>query len=340
MKPIFFIIFQIFFIIILNIFFLKKSILVDKKQLIHKSFASSEAVPISSGFLIIACLFLFTGNFHENLFFFLIFILGIFSDSLIIKDPMKKLFFQFIIVISFLLTLKISIISTKIFFIDYFIENKLFALLLTTFCLLILINGSNFLDGVNTLVCGYYILVIATILYIGHNNKINYDFYELYYLFLLLLVIFIFNFFSKTYLGDSGTFLLSFVIGYYLIGICNSNLTLSTYISPIFILLLLWYPAFENLFSIIRKFLKNKKPSDPDNSHLHHLLFIYIKRKINNKTIANSFTGIIINLYNFLIFLLGATLYNKTNFLFLLIVINIFTYTATYFFFLKVNRSM
>ena len=170
--------------------------------------------------------------------------IGIFSDLFIIKNPAKKFFFQFIIVIFFLLSLKLSIISTKIFFIDYFIKNKFFALLFTAFCLLILINGSNFLDGVNTLVCGYYILVVMTILYIGHYNKINYNFSESYYLFLTLLVILIFNFFSKTYLGDSGTFLLSFVIGYHLISICNINLTSSTYISPIFILLLLWYPAF------------------------------------------------------------------------------------------------
>jgi UDP-N-acetylmuramyl pentapeptide phosphotransferase/UDP-N-acetylglucosamine-1-phosphate transferase len=337
-NSIFFIIFNIFFITILNTFFLKKNILVDKKQLIHKSFTSSELVPISSGFLIIVNLFFFTSNHLVIFFSFLIFILGIFSDLFIIKNPAKKFFVQFIIVIFFLLSLKLSIISTKIFFIDYFIKNKFFALLFTAFCLLILINGSNFLDGVNTLVCGYYILVVMTILYIGHYNKINYNFSESYYLFLTLLVILIFNFFSKTYLGDSGTFLLSFVIGYHLISICNINLTSSTYISPIFILLLLWYPAFENLFSIIRKFLNKKKPSEPDNSHLHHLLFIYLEKKINNKKITNSLTGITINLYNFLIFLLGASLYNKTTFLFLLVAINIFTYVNTYWFLSKINR--
>jgi uncharacterized membrane protein len=84
--------------------------------------------------------------------------------------------------------------------------------------------------------------------------------------------------------------------------------------------------------------LNKKKPSEPDNLHLHHLLFIYFAKKIGDKKIANSLTGIVINFYNFLIFLLGASLYNKTTFLFLLVIINIFTYITSYYFLSKINR--
>jgi UDP-N-acetylmuramyl pentapeptide phosphotransferase/UDP-N-acetylglucosamine-1-phosphate transferase len=254
---------------------------------------------------------------------------------LVIENPLIKFFVQFFIVVTFLLFLNISILSTKVFFIDYFIENKLFALLFTAFCLLILINGSNFLDGINTLVCGYYILIILVILYIGHYNKINYSFLNFYFLLIPLLIIFIFNLFSKTYLGDSGTFLLSFIVGYELINLSNINLSLDKYISPLFILLLLWYPAFENLFSIIRKTLSKKKPSEPDNIHLHHILFSYFKKKIKNEKVANSFTGLVINLYNFIIFLISVNFYNKTNFLIIFIILNICVYTVSYFFLLK-----
>lgn len=328
---------NILLIISLNSFFFKKKILIDSKQLVHKSFISKDAVPISGGFLILANLLFFNSNYLANFFFFGIFCLGIFSDLLIIKNPVKKFFIQFFIVISFLLLLNIYILETKIFFIDFFIKNKLFALFFTAFCLLILINGSNFLDGINTLVCGYYILIALVILYLGHYNKINYNFLEFYYLLISLFVIFLFNFFSKTYLGDSGTFLLSFLVGYQLIYLCNSNLFLAKYISPIFILLLLWYPAFENLFSIIRKTLSKTKASEPDNLHLHHLLFSYLKTKIKNKKIVNSLTGIVINFYNFLIFCVGSQFYNKTDFLFILVFVNICVYVASYFFLKKKN---
>ena len=120
----------------------------------------------------------------------------------------------------------------------------------------------------------------------------------------------------------------------------QDNLHLIKYISPIFVLLLLWYPAFENLFSIVRKILSKKIPSEPDNFHLHHLFFNYLKHRIKNKKIANTFTGIMINFYNLLVFLLAANFYNQTNFLSFLIAINIFIYIIFYYFLLKKNKQI
>jgi UDP-N-acetylmuramyl pentapeptide phosphotransferase/UDP-N-acetylglucosamine-1-phosphate transferase len=195
---------------------------------VHKSFTSKESVPLSGGIVIFFNLALFSNNHFILLFFFLIFILGIFSDLLIITKPLQKFIVQFLVVFFFLNFLDLKVLSTKIYFIDFLIKNNLFAILFTSFCLLILINGTNFIDGINTLVCGYYILIILTILYICSQNKLLiYNFDSFYYLFLSLLVIYFFNFSSKVYLGDSGSFLLSFLIGYYLINFCN-DLPLST----------------------------------------------------------------------------------------------------------------
>ena len=324
-------------ILFINNYFTKKNFLVDKKKLAHKSFISKNYVPISGGFVIFINLFFSNDNYFVIFFFFNIFALGICSDLFVIENPKNKFIIQFLIIFLFLFLLKVSITSTKVFFIDYLIQNNLFALLFTTFCFLVLLNGSNFIDGINTLVCGYYILVILTLLYIDHYNSIIYNFRNLYYLLLPLIIIFLFNFFSKSYLGDSGTFLLSFSVGYYLVNISNNNLSLNKYISPAFILLLLWYPAFENLFSIIRKFLTKKSPSKPDNLHLHHLIFLYLNSKIINKSIVNTLTGLCINSYNFLIFLWGAQYYNKTNFIFSLVGANVFIYVFSYLFFLKKN---
>jgi UDP-N-acetylmuramyl pentapeptide phosphotransferase/UDP-N-acetylglucosamine-1-phosphate transferase len=335
MSSLLFVLFFSLLLITFNYLFKYYNFLVDKKELAHKSFTSKSLVPVSSGFLIATYLIVSSNNYYITIFFILIFILGVFSDLLLIVKPLKKFLIQFFIIIIFLLFTKTSILLTKVFFIDFFIQNKIFSILFTCFCLLILINGTNFLDGINTLVCGYYILIILTILYMGSHNKINYNFSDFYYLLLVLLVIFFFNFFSKTYLGDSGSFLLSFLIGCYLINLCNINLSLTKYISPIFILLLLWYPAFENLFSIIRKVLSKKKPSEPDNLHLHHLLFSYLNKKIKNKKIINSLTAVIINCYNLLIFSLSVKFYSKTNILSYLVISNMLTYIFFYFFLLK-----
>ena len=337
MQSILIILSSISLLILVNFFFKKKSFLVDNKNLVHKSFTSKESVPLSGGIVIFFNLALFSNNHFILLFFFLIFILGIFSDLLIITKPLQKFIVQFLVVFFFLNFLDLKVLSTKIYFIDFLIKNNLFAILFTSFCLLILINGTNFIDGINTLVCGYYILIILTILYVCSQNKLLiYNFDSFYYLFLSLLVIYFFNFSSKVYLGDSGSFLLSFLIGYYLINFCNDNLNLIQFISPIFILLLLWYPAFENLFSIIRKIIIKKHPSEPDNLHMHHLLFNFIKKK-NNKTIIynNTLTGNIINLFNLIGFAVSSKFYYHNEYLVYIIIFNVLFYTVVYFYFYK-----
>ena len=118
MNTILVIAFHILLIIFLNNFFFKRKILIDKKQLIHKSFASKQLVPISGGFLILVNLLFFSSNYQEKIFFLGIFSLGIFSDLLIIQNPLKKFCIQFFIVVSFLLLLNISILSTKGTFVE------------------------------------------------------------------------------------------------------------------------------------------------------------------------------------------------------------------------------
>jgi hypothetical protein len=191
-------------------------------------------------------------------------------------------------------------------------------------------------SDLNTLVVGYYILVILSILYLGFYNEINYNFNNYYNLLLVLLILFLFNSLSKIYLGDSGVFLLSFVIGHYLIDFSNNNLEVDKFVSPIFIMLLLWYPAFENLFSILRKKYNKVSPYEPDNKHLHHLLFSFLNRKIKkNVNFLNTLTGIIINSYNFITFYFSLSFYENSKFLSYMIILNVFTYLIFYYFLYK-----
>ena len=100
--------------------------------------------------------------------------------------------------------------------------------------MLILINGSNFIDGLNGLLLGYIFLVMYTL----HVNNL----FDLIYLtnnlqfFLLVSLIYllILNFFNFFYLGDSGSYLAGFLIGYLLIDIYN----ISENLSPYFIIVL------------------------------------------------------------------------------------------------------
>ena len=75
-------------------------------------------------------------------------------------------------------------------------------------------------------------------------------------------------------MGDSGAYLLSILSGVYLINFSYNN----DYISPFFIILLLWYPCFELLFSMIRRFKNKSKTYKPDSNHLHQFIYDFIKK--------------------------------------------------------------
>jgi UDP-N-acetylmuramyl pentapeptide phosphotransferase/UDP-N-acetylglucosamine-1-phosphate transferase len=335
-MSLFILFFSIVFILLINFFLRYQNFLVDLKILKHKNYISKNSVPLSGGFLIFCYLLLFTDIIFLKLIFFFVFILGVLSDLFVISNPSKKMILQIFITLLFIIFSGIHIHSTRIIFIDYFLQYKFFSIFFTCLCLLILINGSNFMDGVNTLVVGYYILVILSILYLGLYNEINYNFNNYYNLLLVLLILIFFNALSKIYLGDSGVFLLSFAIGYYLIDFSNNNLEVDKFVSPIFIMLLLWYPAFENLFSILRKKYSKVSPYEPDNKHLHHLLFSFLNKKIKkNVNFLNTLTGIIINFYNCAIFYFSLSFYENSKFLSYIIILNVFTYLSFYYFLYK-----
>ena len=101
MQSILIILSSISLLILVNFFLKKKNFLVDNKNLVHKSFTSKESVPLSGGIVIFFNLALFSNNHFILLFFFLIFILGIFSDLLIITKPLQKFIVQFLVVFFF-----------------------------------------------------------------------------------------------------------------------------------------------------------------------------------------------------------------------------------------------
>ena len=317
--------------ILLNFILSKKKIFIDKfKSSIHKSLLNQEDnIPLSGGILIIlACIFLLPADqIYLKIPLGLVFIVGALSDLDILKSPIKRIFCQITIIFLFLFISKIFITNIRIEIVDKMLEFYYFKLFFTLFCLLILINGSNFLDGVNTLVIIYYILIAIIMLYLA-------DKYNLYFILniklilLSLCVILPFNFLGKVYLGDSGSYLLSFIFGISLIDLVNNSLS----ISPYFVALLLWYPAYENLFSIIRKKIQKMSPSTADNMHFHQLLFMYFASVIEfNKKIINTMTGLIINFYNGLMFIIGINNISNTKFLISLIIFNITIYTVLYF---------
>jgi UDP-N-acetylmuramyl pentapeptide phosphotransferase/UDP-N-acetylglucosamine-1-phosphate transferase len=306
---------------------------------LHQKFSIDILGNPSGGYTIILfiILFKFYYSYLELFFLFIIFLSGILSDIKIINSPLKRLFFQILVIFLSVYFSNIEIVSTKINFFDYLLMNKIVNIVFTTFCILIVINGTNFIDGLNGLVIGYYLIVVIILL----RLDLNIDYYfqsNLLFNFSIILIILLFvNFLNKVFLGDNGSYLLGFIFSIFLIRIHQINID----VSPYFIILLLWYPCFENLFSIIRKRMSKTLATKPDNNHLHQLLFFLIlkKLKIKKKLIANNLTSIIINIYNFVIFFISSEKYYDSTFQLLLILTNIVIYSCAYIYLYKYRKN-
>ena len=324
-----------FLCLIINYIFKKYDFLVDKKFYPHKSFVSKNSVPISGGLIFILSLLLFLR--FENNFIYLIysiFIVGLLSDLNILKSPYKRFILQITIIFVLVFLGKNFIYSIRIPFFDHLLTYTFFSYFFVIFCLLVLINGSNFIDGVNTLLIGYFLSVTLIIILV--INKYNFDFeiQNQNYILSVLLVLFVFNFFEKFFCGDGGSYIISLIVGYYLIELSNLELI----ISPYFIACLLWYPAYECLFSMVRKKIQKKEITGPDNDHLHQLLFTFFSKKIQfEKWIISSITGLLINIYNLIIFFIAFTNISQTKFLVSIIIVNIVIYNFIYFLLKKKN---
>ena len=325
-------IFVIFFSISI---FKKKKILLDQTSYSkHKKlvFSISKKPFLCGGIILFICsLFFFDELIILKVFGFCLLSIGLLSDINKITSANTRILFQFFIVLFFVILSNLNIVDLRITFLNDLLNIKYISIIFTVICFLILINGTNFIDGLNTLVVGYYILILSILVLVSNqfNLFINYN---IFFLIVFLIVIYIFNLSEKIYLGDSGSYLVSFCAGFFAIDFALKN----PLVSPYFICFLFWYPAFENLFSILRRISFNKKVYKPDQLHLHHLIFkFFLRKNFFNKKFANSVTANIINLYNFLIFILLSKYIFITKFLVSAIIFNVILYLIIYFYMKK-----
>ena len=332
-----------FFYIFLIIIFLLSEILLRNNFFFdriefskHKTFVNDKKVPTTGGiFLLLFIIFFFEElSYLSYIYLFLIFLTGFSSDRLKNFSPKFRLISQIILTFLFIIDNSTFVSDVRIDNINFLLKNfEEISILFTIFCFIVLINGTNFIDGTNLNTIGYYIAVYLIIFYLSnkYNFSIDIVFHKKIILFLFLL--YFLNLFNKIQLGDSGSYLIGFFTAFYVIEFINSN----NFVSPYFAVLLLWYPCFENLFSILRKIYQKKAVSTADNLHLHHGIYLFLK--IKNYKYCNNLTGFFINLFNLFILILGMLFFNSTNKIILIILLSIIVYVLIYNYLIKVIFS-
>lgn len=155
-----------------------------------------------------------------------------------------------------------------------------FAIPLTIFACVGVINAINLIDGVNGLCSGFCILACSVFagVFIWADDK------EAASLAVIsagaLIPFFCHNVFglkSKMFLGDSGSLLMGTIISTFIIGALNGNSQLAEKVDPNFGLIpftisVLAIPIFDTLRVMIKRIMRGKSPFSPDKTHLHHLL--------------------------------------------------------------------
>ena len=325
-------------ILIIYFIFRKFNFLIDDVSYSdHKKIGILNNSPIILGgvYLTASIILLAPDNYnHLKIFCFFILILGLLSDRNYLPNPSIRLLLQILILFFFIYNQNLQINSISIDSFDKFLAVKMFNIIFTLFCFAILMNGSNFLDGLNGLLSGYYILVLISLIFIGNfSNDVQLNNLDLIFVILkILLIFFVFNIFGVVYLGDGGSYIISILIGFLLV----SENQINMFISPYYVVMLLWYPAFENLFSLTRRLYNKDSVSTADKLHLHQLIFRYLrlKKTISEKNI-NTFSSLIILVFNIPIFVIASLNYSNTKILSSVIIVYVTIYLSVYFYLLK-----
>jgi UDP-GlcNAc:undecaprenyl-phosphate GlcNAc-1-phosphate transferase len=249
----------------------------DKNRKLHKT-----KIPLIGGLLIFLCfiylvvinqLFFTNTNFLAKIAIILlpIFIIGLLDDAYNLS-PTNKIFFLSFLILLFLYFNK-EFLLKELYFDDYkkiYILNDIPSLLITTFCLLLLINAFNMSDGINGLAHSISILWLIILMALFNLNV------TFYFITLIIFLSFIFNYQGKYFLGNSGSLFISSFIGLLTIYLYNSNLNSKNLLSVEKVILIFLIPGLDMLRLFIIRLSNNISLIDALSVVRSHKLFIII----------------------------------------------------------------
>jgi UDP-GlcNAc:undecaprenyl-phosphate GlcNAc-1-phosphate transferase len=229
-------------------------------------------------FNFVVYLYLFYNDLINNHIFLifcisLIFLIGVLDDIFELNYLIRLL--SIFLILIFFLFYEDSFLIKELHFDSLpitYVMNKS-SIIITPFFILLLLNSLNMADGIN----GNSAIIF--ILYFIFLFEPKLDLNILVYIIFISLIIFLFfNLKNKIYMGDSGIYLISVLIGLYIIFKYNLN---DSNISCEKIFLIFMIPGID-MFRLFCKRIYNKKnPFSGDLNHFHHLLINKFSLKIS-----------------------------------------------------------
>jgi UDP-N-acetylmuramyl pentapeptide phosphotransferase/UDP-N-acetylglucosamine-1-phosphate transferase len=201
---------------------------------------------------------------------------GIAEDLTKAQSPRRRLFFTALSAALAVWLVDAVITRTDIPGLDAVVATSLGAAAVTVFVVTGVANAVNIIDGFNGLASMCTLLMLAGLAYVAFSVGDTVVASLALVGIGALLGFFFWNFpAGLIFLGDGG----AYFVGFYLAELAILLLHRNPGVSPMFPLLLCFYPVFETLFSIYRKkWLRGMSPGMPDGVHLHMLVFKRLMR--------------------------------------------------------------
>jgi len=215
-----------------------------------------------------------TGSSNLKKFFFilsfiLLFFLGLIDDR---KDLNPNVKILLLIFISFILFNSLTNYQLNYLKLSFYKDIDLYqySSLIFIFFFVFLINAMNMFDGINLQSALYYLIIWTYIsIYVGIDLLILNTF-------IFLFLFSFFNYKGHLFLGDCGSYILTFLSFIYLLKIYHT-VAFKVTIDEFFILFLL--PTIDCLRVIFTRIINKKNPFLGDNNHFHHIII----KKLNYK---------------------------------------------------------
>ena len=184
------------------------------------------------------------------------------DDRYNISASRKFLIILIIITLSLVFDDNLNIKIIKFSFLEKNFELSQYYIIMTCFCFLVFLNAFNMFDGINLQSSIYSIIVFLNILYFYNDSLIAK---------IILISIFTYSYLNmknKSFLGDSGSLLIAFIIGYFFIKLYNREIINHTDEVVIYMLV----PGIDLIRLFFKRLLLKRNPLSSDRFHLHHLL--------------------------------------------------------------------
>ena len=193
---------------------------------------------------------------------FFIFLLGFVDDKYNLKANLKFIFLFIIILILLFKDFNLILNEINFSFYSKSLNLKNYNIIFSIFCFLVFLNAFNMFDGINLQSSLYSIIILTNILLFFSNSL-------LVKILIISLIFFSYlNYKNKSFLGDSGSLIIAFMISYFFIKMYNFDII--GYADQIILYMLI--PGLDLIRLFIIRIFKKQNPLSSDRNHIHHLL--------------------------------------------------------------------